>query len=190
MTGKTFVRVLVSLLDRLDRGIDFIERWTLILGILLMAALNIVNVVARNLLGNSLPFVGEVSQILIILVTFLGVGYAARQGRHIRMTALYDQLGDNARRWVMAGIALTTAALLLVLAWYALQYVLQTRQVGSVTAALRLPLYLVYAAAPLGLALGGVQYLLTTVRNLVADGPHVSFRRRDEYEDEGTEGYI
>lgn len=190
MPGKTSARSLVSVLDRVDRSVDFIERWTLILGILLMAALNIVNVLARNLLDNSLPFVGEVSQILIILVTFLGVGYAARQGRHIRMTALYDQLGERMRRWVMAAIALSTAALLFVLAWYALEYVLQTRQIGSVTAALRIPLYLVYAAAPLGLALGSVQYLLTAARNLLADRAYVSFRHRDEYDEEGTEGYI
>lgn len=180
---------LVRLFRLLDDGIDRVERWILGGGILAMSALSIANVFARNLLGNSLTFVDEINQILIILITFLGVGYAARQGRHIRMTALYDQLPAAGRKALMVLIAASTAALLFALSWYALDYVLQTRAVGSVSAALRIPLYLIYAVVPLGLALGGVQYLLAALRNLLSPGVYVSFRREDRY-DEGTEGHI
>jgi len=48
------------------------------------------------------------------------------------------------------------------------------------------PLYLVYLAAPLGLALGGVQYLFALWRNLTAPPGEVylSFEHRDDYEEQ------
>ena len=61
-------------------------------GILVIAFLTIANVFCRTFLGFSLAFAEEVSQFLIILVTFVGLSYGAAQGRHIRMTALYDEL--------------------------------------------------------------------------------------------------
>ncbi|MGD8380072.1 MAG: TRAP transporter small permease [Gammaproteobacteria bacterium] len=173
-----------------DRVISTLEDWTLAVGILLMAAVTIANVVGRNIFGHSLAFAEEIDEILIVLVTFIGVGFAARQGRHIRMTAFYDQLPLQWKRRLMVLITAGTGALLFALAWYALTYVLQTHSVGSVTPSLQIPLYLVYAAVPVGLFLGGLQYLMAAVRNLVADEPYVSFSRPDRHEEEATPGAL
>ena len=74
-----------------------------------------------------------------------------------------------------------TAALLWLLAWYGLQYVLQVQRVGSVTPALRIPLWCLYAVAPLGLALGGLQYLRALWRNLRSPGVWLSVDQPDDY---------
>lgn len=176
-------RALLAVLDLLDRGLERTEYWILALGILAMAGLGIVNVIARNLFAASLTFGKEVDEILIILVTFAGLGYAARAGRHIRMTALYDELGDGARKALMVFVSVTTAALLFVLSYYAGRYVASTYRIGSVTPALQIPLYLVYLVVPIGMALGAVQYLLAGIRNLLEPDVYISFRHRDEYAD-------
>jgi hypothetical protein len=54
------------------------------------------NVIGRFVFGRSLYFAEEVNQFLIILITFAGIGYAARNGRHIRMSAFYDMLPPRA----------------------------------------------------------------------------------------------
>lgn len=149
---------------RLDRLLSLIQALLLSLAVLAMAALNIGNVVGRNVFDHSLPFAAELNRLLIVLITFLGIGYAARSRRHIRMSAFSERLGGRAARiWEITTLTLT-GLLLLLLAWYALEYVDRTAGVGSVTPALRLPLYWIYSMVPLGLVLGGLQFLLNALR--------------------------
>ncbi len=156
----------------LDRALEIAQSSLLAAAVLMMAALNIANVASRNLLDYSLSFANEVNQLLIVLITFLGVGYAARFRRHIRMSAFSERLGERAGRiWEITTLS-ATGLLLLLLAWYALEYVSRTARVGSVTPALRVPLYLVYAMVPLGLALGGLQFLLNAIRRRGQIPPH------------------
>ena len=72
-----------TLLSRLEAGI-------LGLGVILMAVNTVANVVGRFALGSSIFFSGEINRILFIMFTFACIGYAARYGRHIRMSAIYD----------------------------------------------------------------------------------------------------
>ena len=81
-------------MNKLFAIIQRIEAFLLAWSIITIAALSIGNVVCRALFGFSLAFVGEVSQFLIIIVTFIGLSYAASQGRHIRMTAPVHQGED------------------------------------------------------------------------------------------------
>jgi TRAP-type C4-dicarboxylate transport system permease small subunit len=166
---------------RISGAVTRFEEITLAGGILGIAMLTIGNVLARSA-GKSLYFAEEVSQFLIVMVTFLGLGYAAGKGRHIRMTAFYDQFPDRWRKVVMLLISSTTALLLFFLAYLALDYALGTvRALGSVSPVLRVPRWLVYLAAPLGFALAGIQYLLAFVKNLLAPEVYLSFDVRDEH---------
>ena len=85
-------------------------------------------------------------------------------------------------------MALITALLLFVLAFHATRYAWNTWQIGTVTPALRIPLGLIYATAPVGLALGGVQYVLTAMRNIAEHDVYESFTQKDEYDDSPDTG--
>ena len=135
------------------RALRKVEELVLAWGIILMAALTVLNVFSRSLFGNSLAFAEELSQFLIILVTFVGLSFGASRGRHIRMTAIYDQLSDRWRKGLMVLIATTTSLLMFALAVYAVDYVLTVQELGTVSPALQVPLYLIYMAAPLGFVL-------------------------------------
>jgi TRAP-type C4-dicarboxylate transport system permease small subunit len=170
------------------RALRRVEQFVLAWSILAIAALTVANVICRSLLGFSLAFAEELSQFLIIAVTFVGLSYAAGRGRHIRMTALYDQLPARYRRLMMIVISATTSLLLLVLAVWAVRYVATVRFLGTVSPALQVPLFLVYAIVPLGLLLAAVQYALTAWRNLRSRDVYLSFDRRDQYEPVIVEG--
>ena len=151
------------------------------MSVLGMAVVAIVNVLSRNLLGESLSFAEEVMQILLVLVTFVGIGYGVRHARHIRMSALYDQLRGRARKAALVTVDLGTAVLLAALAWYGAGYVWSVYQAGNVSPALRLPLYLVYIWVPVGFLLGAIQYGLTAWRNLTTPGIWRSLREEEAY---------
>ena len=179
---------LVRILAVVDDAIAMLERAALAIGVLGMTIVNVANVIMRNIFDASLAFANEINMALIVMVTFLGVGFAARQGRHIRMTAIYDAFGHRIRKALMIIMALVTALLLFILAVHAARYAWNTWRIGTVTPALRIPLGLIYATAPVGLALGGVQYVLTAMRNIAEHDVYESFTHKDEYDDSPDTG--
>jgi TRAP-type C4-dicarboxylate transport system permease small subunit len=166
----------VGILRAIFRVVTRIEEISLAWGILGIAALTIANVIGRTVFDRSVFFAEEVSQFLIVFVTFMGLGYGASRARHIRMTAIYDQLSFRGRKILMSVITGTTAALMFVLTWLSIDYVLGTvAALGAVSPALRVPVYLVYLSAPLGLFLAAIQYALAFTRNLMRPEIWVSF---------------
>jgi TRAP-type C4-dicarboxylate transport system permease small subunit len=170
------------------RLIQRLEEVCLAGGMLLIASLTVINVVLRTATGDSLVYAEEVSQFGMIAVTFIGASYAASKGRHIRMTAIYDNLSPARQKAFMLVITASTAVLLAVLTWYSIRYALTVRALGSVSPALQVPLWMIYLMAPIGLGLGSIQFTLAFFRNIVSGGVWLSFDHRDEYEDADSHG--
>jgi TRAP-type C4-dicarboxylate transport system permease small subunit len=147
--------------------LDRAEELVLSGSVLAIAGLTIANVGARAFWGRSIAATEELCSFLIVFLTFAGLGYAAGQARHIRMTALYERFSRRGRKFLATAICGLTAVLMFYLAYHALQYVLVVRKLGSVSPALQVPLYLVYLAAPLGFLLAALYYALGVWRNLL-----------------------
>ena len=177
-----------GVLGKIDDAIGRIEVFILSWGIILMAINTIANVVGRYVLQQSIYFSEELNEFLIVIVTFMGLGYATRKGIHIRMSAIYDALPQKIRKILMIIITATTAVMMAVLAWYALEYVQKVAARGRVTPALQMPLYLTYIWVIVGLALTSLQYMLTAIRNLDLsdEDVYVSYVEVDSYEDPMT----
>ncbi|MYL23557.1 TRAP transporter small permease [Vreelandella massiliensis] len=178
---------LPGFLGIIDTFISKLEAVILALGVLLMALNTVTNVIARFIFGNSIMFSGELNRILIIMITFAGVGYAARHGRHIRMSAIYDALPAGGRKVLMIFIALFTAAVMFFLCYYSVIYILDLHGRGRVLPALQLPIWFIYVWAPLGLFITGIQYLLTAVKNVTSRDVYLSTTTLDGYKDTETE---
>ena len=167
----------------LFRAIGRLEEVCLAGGILLIAGLTIANVVVRTVTGGSVVYAEELSQFAMIAVTFIGASYAASKGRHIRMTAIYDNLSPARQKSLMLAITATTTGLLAVLAYYAIEYALTVRALGTISPALQVPFWIVYLAAPIGLGLGAIQYALAFYKNLTTEGVWLSFDHEDKYDE-------
>jgi len=170
-------------LAAVDRGIAYFEAFVLAAGILLMAANSIANVIGRFVFAQSIYFSPELNQFLIVLITFIGLSYAARKGRHIRMSAVYDQLSDRGRKTLMIIIAAFTAVVMFVLAYYSYVYVSRLVSLGKVTPSLQIPLWITYVWVPIGFVITGIQYVLTVVQNLRHPDVYISYEQIDSYEE-------
>ncbi len=171
----------------LDLAISKIEAAILAIGVLLMATMSVGNIFGRFLFGQSIYFAEEVNQFLIILITFIGIGYAARMGRHIRMSAIYDALPDRARKALMVVISLVTAAAMFVLAYYAYVYVAGVYATGRVSSSLQIPFYITQIWVPFGFVITGIQYVMTAVVNLTKPDVYLSSSIVDSYDDPGEQ---
>jgi TRAP-type C4-dicarboxylate transport system permease small subunit len=117
------------------------------------------------------------------MITFAGIGYAARQGRHIRMSALFDLLPIAGRRWLMLLIAFFTSLVMFALAFFSVRYIDSVASSGRVLSSLRIPVWWIYLWVPVGLSVTGIQYLLTALKNLRStQAVHLSTEVRDGYD--------
>ncbi|WP_447530314.1 TRAP transporter small permease [Vreelandella sp. TE19] len=178
---------LPGVLGMIDTAISKIESVILALGVLLMALNTVVNVIARFVFGNSIMFSGELNRILIIMITFAGIGYAARHGRHIRMSAIYDALPVGGRRALMIVISLFTSLVMFFLLYYSVVYILDLYSKGRVLPSLGLPIWMIYIWVPMGFLITAVQYLLTAVKNVTSHDVYLSTGVVDGYKDTETE---
>ena len=153
------------MIRKINDFISRIEEQILGISIILMALILIANVIARKI-GHSLSFAEEVGAALLVICTFLGIGYAAKKARHIRMSAFFDAFPPKVQKIVIILISIVTMAVLFYMAYYSLKYTEYIRMLGKVTPALRLPAWWFSIPLSLGFFLGGLQYLLNIILNL------------------------
>ncbi|HEY9120787.1 MULTISPECIES: TRAP transporter small permease [Marinobacter] len=178
---------LPGFLGTIDEWIARIEAVMLALGVILMAVNTCVNVIARFVFGEGLFFSGEINRILIILITFAGIGYAARHGRHIRMSAIYDLLPVGGRKALMIVIALFTSLVMFFLCYHSYGYVDTLQSRGRILPALGFPIWTIYVWVPVGFAITGIQYLLTAIKNFTSRDVYLSTGVVDGYADTESE---
>jgi len=174
---------LLGALGAIDHGLSIIERVIVAGGVLAMAVLMSAHVVGNLLFGQGIAGTYEVTEMLIVVITFIGVGYAARNARHISMSAIYDQLSGRWRKALLILICLGTALLMFYFAVKSIEYVMAIYERGRSSASLQIPMWIVYLALPVGFILAGIQYVLTAVRNLVSDDIYRSFSQKEEYDE-------
>ncbi|EMP54343.1 TRAP dicarboxylate transporter subunit DctQ [Marinobacter santoriniensis NKSG1] len=178
---------LPGFLGTIDIAISKIEAVMLALGVILMALNTCVNVIARFVFQEGLFFSGEINRILIILITFAGIGYAARHGRHIRMSAVYDALPVKGRKVLMIIIALFTSLVMFFLCYYSYGYIETLFSRGRILPALGFPIWWIYIWAPVGFAITGIQYFLTAIKNFTSEDVYLSTGVVDGYADTESE---
>ncbi|MFC2991675.1 MULTISPECIES: TRAP transporter small permease [Halomonas] len=184
---KNYRSTLPGPLGPIDTWISRAEAVILAMGVILMAVNTIANVLSRFILGESLHFSEEINRILIVMITFAGIGYAARHGRHIRMSAIYDAVPTGGRRWMMIIISLFTALVMFMLCYYSIGYISTLYSRGRVLPSLSIPIWIMYIWVPIGFAITGIQYLLTAIKNLTSHDVYLSTHVVDGYKDTETE---
>lgn len=181
---KKSKRRLIRFFNSVDTLLEKFERFVMAWGIIALAVISIANVLSRTVFDWGFMFIEEVSQFIVIMITFLGVGYATRHARHIRMSAIYDIFSVKVRKIMIIFISFITGCILFYLSYYSIQYVINTFRFDSVTPIIRFPLWIVYFWVPIGLTIGGVHYFLTIYKNIISEGVFLSISEEDIYADE------
>ncbi|WNF39086.1 TRAP transporter small permease [Bacillaceae bacterium IKA-2] len=172
------------MISRLDRYLMKIEEFILSYSVILIFVMVAGNVLSRVITKNSWSFSAEVSQFAVIIATFMGISYAARKGRHIRMSAFFDLAPQRVKKFLAIMISAVTAFVLLVLAYYSFEYVLWTMNTGRVTTALQVPAYFMAIFLPIGFVLGALQYFRNVWINIKEDEIYIGTEKLDFSEKE------
>ena len=173
----------MGFLEKINDWIRTFEEYILAYGILVMGGLTIVNVFARNFFNHSLSFATEINEFLIVLVTFLGTSYAARNGRHIRMSAFHDIANKKIQKVLTYIVTFGTATFMYLMTYLASNYIIDVFQQGKMSPVLRVPLGWIWIFVPIGLLMTAIHYTLAFIKNVMEDDVWVSFEEKSEYED-------
>lgn len=106
-------------------------------------------VFTRYAIGSQADWSEELARFLLIWIGMLGAAYASGQHKHLAIDLLYPKLSeDNQRRLIVFINVLITifAFAVLVIGGFRLMYI--TQVLGQLSAALRVPMFLVYAVLP------------------------------------------
>jgi TRAP-type C4-dicarboxylate transport system permease small subunit len=122
-------------------------------------------VLTRYAFGSQADWSEELARFLLIWIGILGAAYAAGQHLHLSIDLLMPKLNEtNQRRLsVFINIAIIVFAItVMVIGGMRLMYI--TQVLGQLSAALRIPMYLVYAVLPLS-GLLVVYYKIDDLKN-------------------------
>lgn len=154
------------MLRKIDKVLCKIQELFLSFLIIFMAAVLVGNVFARVVFHNSWSFAEEIGKFVIIFVTFIGTTIAARYGEHINMTAFVDLLKPKTRMRLLAVTNFLTALLFSLFFYYAVNYVIYTKEIQFMSPALRVPMYIVYLSLPFSFFMSAVEYFKLFYANI------------------------
>lgn len=140
------------------RFIDKAENLFCSMAILTTALVLFANVALRYLFSASTSWAEEFIKYLMIWITFIGGSVCVREGAHIRMDFLLGKLSKHARIGANRAVYGISAIFCGLLAFYGGQIVLFTLGTGQVSPALKLPMWIVYLAIPLGCGLMSIRF--------------------------------
>lgn len=122
-------------------------------------------VFTRYALGSQADWSEELARFLLIWIGILGAAYAAGQHMHLSIDLLMPKLSTGSQRRLFISInvlIIVFAVTVMVIGGFRLMYI--TNVLGQLSAALRIPMYLVYAVLPLS-GLLVVYYKVNDLRN-------------------------
>lgn len=128
-----------------------------------MVAVLFVQVVSRFVLGSSLSWSEELARYVFIWLIFLCLGAVTVRGEHIAIDILTDRMPAGAQR-VLGQICLVLAFAIncaLLVKGFEIAFVIA--DLGQTSAALSLPMWIVYAALPVGMALTALRGVQASV---------------------------
>lgn len=175
----------MNIIKKIDEYVTIFTEWILGVSIILMAIILISNVIARKLFANSIPAADELGVTLIILATFSGIGYAAKKGRHIRMSALFDAVPQKVQKVLIVLISTITCVTYIYVCYIAFQYIGYTRMLGRVTSALEMPAWIRVVIVPIGFGLGAIQYFLNIIINIKESDVYIGTEKTTGGDDSG-----
>jgi len=181
--GRTIIRYL----NRANDLLKVCEEFFLSTAIFTMAFLQIANVVARNIF-KPIYFTEEVTMMLIIMITYIGLGYGARRARHVRMSALFDLSPMKFQKVLVYFSSVLGIVVMLFLGVAATEYVTRLKEMKQLTPIFSIPYWTFVFIAPIGFFMAALRYFVVILRNVFSSEIWIGSDTKNEYDEASIGG--
>ncbi len=122
-------------------------------------------VFTRKFLNSSLSWSEELSRYCFIWLVFIGISYAAKHRKHIKVNILPIKRFEHIFSFISTGVFFVFAVIVIVFGWKITGKLFSSSQV---TPALTIPMAFVYLAAPVGMVLTVIRLIQDLYENIRA----------------------
>ncbi len=140
--------------------LNHLEEGALALTLLGLAVMAFVQVIFRYFFDISFTWFEELSRYLGVFLTFLGASLGVRYGTHFSMDFLLIRAGARAVRAMRLISALLGAAMFLTLAWLSWKHTGKMLRFGTLSGAMKAPMWLFYMPMPFFSLMIALRFLL------------------------------
>ncbi len=144
---------MISFFRKMDVVVTNVEKTILVIGLTIMLAINIGNVLSRFVLHQSWATTEELSRYLFVTCTLIGTSLAMKYGDHLTLSLITDYLGKKGGRKAKRLFAVIrgglSAILFMLLAYLGIELVSQQFHSGQTSPSLGIPRWIPSAAIPI-----------------------------------------
>jgi len=151
------MKTLIRVLNRLEEG-------TLAFTLLGLALLAFIQVFLRYVFGHSFTWFEELSRYAGVFMTFLGASLGVKYGTHFSMDFFIKKIGPRAGHLINAVTCLGSAVLFFTLAHLGVQHALKLGKFGVKSAAMQVPMAVVYLPIAVFSFTMALRFLIRSVR--------------------------
>ena len=149
-------------LEKIAGTLAKIEKTLIIIFLPIMCVTILVNTLARitGLFIDRLTWAEEFARYLMIWMAFIGAALVMQEDGHYKMTAIVDALPGKAGKLVKVVSLIALIAFMMILAKVGIDCCLKIAAMGQKSPTLKIPMWIPYAAIPVGMIMGIFQTIL------------------------------
>ncbi|MCP4402986.1 MAG: TRAP transporter small permease, partial [bacterium] len=134
----------------------------------LLIAIVLAEIIRRTFFNSSFLWTFEISSWLLVAFAFFGMGYTLQSGGHVRISLLTSRLPQLVQTWLELILSLIAAAMFAYFTIFIFEGMVSAYQMGETgTSVLEPPVYLLWAAAAVGMSIFTLQFVGIFLENLV-----------------------
>ena len=134
--------------------------------IMARAVIMVMNVVLRYCFGFSFNWGDEIIRYMCVYMSFLGIAAGFRYGTHIGVSVFVEKcFPEKSRKFFRLLSDIVTIAFLCLLIWFGFVLTQRIISSGQTSAALKLPMYVIYGIVPVSCIFSIFQMLLQIFRH-------------------------
>ncbi len=145
------------MLKKIGNIYNHLEEILLVVCILIMVSVIFLQVVMRYIINNPLSWSEELARVLFIWASWLGISFAQKRSEHIKIVLVTDFLKGKMKAAVLVLADLCTLGILGVLVVKGFQITDRMFEMASITPALSIPRWVIYASVPVSCALMSIR---------------------------------
>jgi C4-dicarboxylate transporter DctQ subunit len=131
-----------------------------------MSVVVFMQVVFRFVIKGSLPWSEELSRYLQVYITFFGTAYGIKMGAHLGIEAFTHILPKNGRKALNILVDIASMFVCVLIMKYSADVVASQMQTGQLSPAMRLPMWSIYIAIPVGMGFCVIRYGVLFVNSI------------------------
>lgn len=143
-----------------------LEEYILVVGIVLMVIILFMQVVLRFFTGNPWVWGEELSRIIFVWVSWLGISIGQKHGEHIKVTMVTDRLKGNKQKIVLIIADIVSLVILAFFLYYGIIIVDTIFKMGTSTPALKIPRWTIYLSVPVSCLAMCIRLISDIVNNI------------------------